>query len=98
MGEEATIIQDVWSDDLNFCACGSPETVLEAMRVALMGIQSGALNPETREPHWLILYVLEAADLLEHGGGLPGWLTNKGIAFLDALNSTPHDEWFPLPE
>jgi hypothetical protein len=34
----------------------------------------------------LMWYVLDKADLLEHGGCVPGWITNEGIGLLGDLN------------
>ena len=34
---------------------------------------------------YFVLYQLDRAGYTEHGGGVPGWLTPRGIAFREAI-------------
>jgi len=41
----------------------------------------------TQGTRWITLYALDAAGLLEHGGCLPGWPTDLGLAVLAGLEA-----------
>lgn len=41
---------------------------------------------------WLMANWLDSIDALDHGTILPGWLTPKGLALLDALSELSQDE------
>lgn len=43
---------------------------------------------------YLLLYILDAAGLEEHGGSVPGWLTEDGEELLTFLENTPEENWF----
>jgi hypothetical protein len=88
------------SDVLGFCACGRPE---DAHRFILEGLRyvdrpydkerwrerfdaeearfgsSGAM--------YFFWYWLDAEGLTEHGGGVPGWLTERGKDLLALLEA-----------
>lgn len=84
---------------LGFCNCGCPGANVEFVGQVLSVLASDdpwdVQNAKLREMagsevvHDFVLYVLDDKNLLEHGGSIGGsWLTNKGRAFLAAV-----EEW-----
>lgn len=81
-------------DDLGFCGCGYPEAAMWLVRDVLRMCplfdhreEFKARFPD-RGVQMLVLYMLDDADLIEHGGNVAGsWLTEKGERFLALLNT-----------
>ena|SRR3990167_4800414 len=80
---------------LGFCCCGDPESADEYLREVL-----AAINSEYDEQRWkgieratgadegqryFVFYILDKLELAEHGGSVPGWLTEKGKVLLSDL-------------
>jgi hypothetical protein len=81
---------------LGFCGCGDPESAIKYIG-AVMEIMS-EFNPDNKDwgatldkldrifnsegEKYFAFYYLDNLGLSEHGGSVPGWLTNKGIDFL----------------
>ena len=79
------LIYDLWHD-LNFCGCGDPVAALALMRDELRRMTDGKIKP-SKTPHWwLLAYVLDAAELTEHGTVVASaWPTPKGEKLLAVL-------------
>jgi hypothetical protein len=80
--------------DLPICGCGNPETAYELVHkmLGLAPFYERSWN-EIADPIgtagacYIVLGALDAAGLMEHGGGIGGsWLTPKGEWCLNALN------------
>lgn len=102
---------------LGFCGCGNPDTAYEALRDTLACFDAGDISDgdwkarcervdawfkERGEGYsYLLLYFIDAAGLLEHGGSVGGsWLTEEGKNVLAVLRDwgTDPDEWPSLEE
>jgi hypothetical protein len=92
--------------DLKWCGCGNPEKALEYMRDVLRLLEARSAAHWDKESNAAIdavmdtrtglgisyAYMLEAADLTEHGGSVHGlWLSDKGKQILAALNAV--EDW-----
>lgn len=89
--------------DLKLCGCTDVHAVVR-MIVELIGILE-AEDWSAREekmkglgldrdahpgPFWLVLNMLNTADLIEHGGNIScSWATPKGLAFVEATKTFP---------
>lgn len=95
---------------LGFCGCGCPEAALSYVRSALLGIKrvkdcaySGEAFASLRDQYrddgerYFLWYRLDDLRLTEHGGAVPGWLTPKGVEWLDALNELHAEAYFTPP-
>src|SRR5574343_693247 len=80
-----------------FCACGSPNRVMRLIRDVMFWLEfkrnGGDLSmfrlweKEFGEDKLdFIYYVLDKMFLTEHGGRIPGWLTDEGQELLSDLN------------
>jgi hypothetical protein len=85
---DGRLIFDLWHD-WNFCGCGANEDVLALVRDRLRAIndeRTEATPPGDDPLAWLLAYVLDSADLTEHGGSVGyAWLTDKGKEVLAVL-------------
>lgn len=93
---------------LDFCGCGNPSEGYDALLETLKAYHTDGDRKkwaEARGGNWsgpgngydyMILYFLNAHDLMEHGGSVGGsWLTQKGqsvLRFLEEWGTDP-DEW-----
>lgn len=90
------------------CGCGRPEDVAELLLKVLSIVEAKCETPEDaklkyerleRELPGLFYYTVlnfyDRAGLLEHGGGLPGWLSGLGQDVLAGLkeHGTDPEEW-----
>ncbi len=97
---------------LDFCGCGNPCEGYDALLDTLSSYSTGDRQKwaEARGGNWsgagngydfLILYFLNAHDMMEHGGSVGGsWLTKKGKAvklFLEEWGTDP-GEWPDMHE
>lgn len=90
-GQESMIAvgQDLVSDQLGWCGCGSPERVDELMLVYLSAC-SGDYEPLEVDSDALIIlaYIADREGWTEHGGSLPyAWLTDSGSEALANLRA-----------
>lgn len=82
---------------LRFCGCGDPEQSLGYIKKALEQVgkrsesdfetwhgENKALFGEGGR--WFIWYFLDREKFTEHGGSVPGWLTERGKEMLQAIN------------
>lgn len=88
-----------WIGLFGFCGCGFPEDALEFLRQALAHVKMRADENVTFEAvkqdelsvfgsqgcAYFMYYVLDKAELTEHGGCVPGWLTKEGKELLEDL-------------
>lgn len=88
---------------LGWCMCGVPDQSQKAVMKALRHIanlqdlvwtkdmQFDEWNQQGRdlfgEWEYAIYYVLDEKELTEHGGSVPGWLTDKGRELLELMES-----------
>lgn len=77
----------------NFCGCGDIESTLQYLRdhMQLLDDHKKARftlgNRFTYTPaEYLVWYELDRVRLTEHGGAVPGWLTDYGEQLLHDLN------------
>ena len=42
---------------------------------------------KTDGERYFVWYVLDSKELIEHGGSVPGWLTGKGLEFMEDVES-----------
>lgn len=91
---------DVLVDDLGFC-CGDMDAayalVLQYLELSAKERSFYSLLEKTadegRGVFFALLYWLDKADLLEHGGGITGsWLTPKGEQLLEAMRGKTWDD------
>lgn len=91
--------------EIGFCGCGRPEDALGLIHRFL-----GYYNQEAEKTThfdwnrvsathesgliYFILYQFDRVGLIEHGGSVPGWLTEKGLALREALRQQSHEEFF----
>lgn len=84
---ESFIIEGI----LGFCGCGEPELALEYICNVMLEIHVHVESKFTKGYHpvdgskYIAWYVLAKAGLTEHGGAVPGWLTNLGRDVLHDL-------------
>lgn len=92
---------------LDFCGCGSPETSMRIIHQALQLLKNkwdetidyNQFDKSTLELfgsegiRYFFWYVFDDKGLTDHGGSVPGWLTDKGSELLDDLT-----EYFNRPE
>jgi hypothetical protein len=83
----------------NYCTCGDPKAALIFMASVIRFVEDkremDTGERETREKElfpvegssYFIYYALSELDLLEHGGSVPGWTTEKGIHFMEDVES-----------
>ncbi len=79
---------------LGFCCCGIPEQSIELAANALkllneerepyheFSLKASRLFHGNEAVEWFVWYGLSKADLTEHGGCVPGWVSEKGKQFL----------------
>lgn len=94
-------------EGLAFCGCGSPEDAYELVRDILRlapfyeGWKDGTPNRakvrellgRTDAVFYLVLYQLDRAGLIEHGGGIgASWLTQKGVHVLALMESAEESD------
>jgi hypothetical protein len=102
--DELQHLYKLFHDDLRFCGCGNPEEAYALVRDLLTlapfhqdwrkvaGRIGG--NDGDDGPYYLILYMLDAAGLIEHGGSVGGsWLTAKGVHYLDLMKRHEWDDF-----
>lgn len=90
---------------LGFCGCGVPESALAYVRDAMKAIQAmterGYAKPDidacyrmfaSDGERYFVWYRLDNLELTEHGGSVPGWLTDKGKDWLVALDEALEQE------
>lgn len=82
-------------DQMNLC-CGLPETSFELIRELMTCFREkrdiGALLPDDGA-RYLVLSVLDHADLIEHGSIIDAsWLTKKGEWHWQALTRCEYDD------
>lgn len=82
---------------LDFCGCGSPDEAMNYVGDALRLIvnRQGLAYPEWEKEtkklfnsdgaEYFMWYFLDNKGLTEHGGSVPGWLTDKGKALLEDI-------------
>lgn len=87
-----------------FCGCGNPEEALQFMAKVLRMLHT--ITGEGYEARLqaekdifaitgastFTYYVLSELGLTEHGGSLPGWLTQKGIEFMEDVEELYSEE------
>lgn len=80
------------TSDLGFCGCGSPEEAFWLVRdlLRLCPFYENRQAVQARLPdlgvEMLVLYTIDHAGLIEHGGSVGGsWITEKGQRLLDLL-------------
>jgi hypothetical protein len=98
-------------DDLKVCGCGNPEEVYALVRDLLalapfyqhpaevaerIGVSAEDYASGGLGAYYMVLHALDAADLIEHGGGIGGsWLTHKGTRYLELMK---RHEWEDLDD
>jgi hypothetical protein len=87
-----------WELDLRFCGCGWPEEAQGFLRDVLRGMRHdekrlsfeqlmGVVSANPKGAALLVLHILDAMRLTEHGGSVFGsWLDTKGVALLAELD------------
>lgn len=97
-GDDAGI-ELIQSVVFNHCCCGSPEASLAYLRdvLQLLSNYTDRHAEEAKEAlenffysegeKYTAYYVLSRADLTEHGGSVPGWLTPMGRGVLIDLHA-----------
>lgn len=94
------------SSCLGFCCCGVPEGNLKYIKIGLQILNRDMYNwPEYGEWHKTVLdhfksdlaadffwYWTDKEKLSEHGGCIPGWLTEKGKELLGLLEDLNQEE------
>lgn len=88
-------------DKLMICGCGRPDTAYELVRdlLRLMPLYEEGRREKAEELcgstgafYWLLGVLTDAADLIEHGGGIGGsWMLPDGERFLAALERV--EDW-----
>lgn len=108
-------VRAIFFDDFGFCGCGSPESAAEYLLAGLAALKarsdsdwSDAAQDECNKffpeygrkaPEVFSLYLLDKAELIEHGGSISGsWLTEKGIEFLKAAKHYGTEQIFSLDD
>lgn len=80
----------IFSGILNLCPCGDVSGMLKYLKVVLDGIKkrdwSGTLTFESSAQKGLFYHLLNNIGSLEHGVGLPVWLSEKGEFVLRELS------------
>ena len=76
---------------MGFCCCGQPEMVLAYVRDVLRDIKNQSCPDKDSAPTYLVWYWLDSKDFTEHGGSVPGWLTDKGRDLLADLETLDLD-------
>jgi hypothetical protein len=97
---------DIWFNGLTMCGCGRPDELKQFIKELLIA-QSQDLNYEEKTKlrneilekvdkdliFEFIFHRLEYADLVQHGGSVYGsWLTDKGKAFITAVDEFKESE------
>jgi hypothetical protein len=91
-----TFLQDKY---LNHCYCGNPDINIKYVADVLAHIDSrDTFKSKTRYDEWIaagnhlypndtirnfVWYVMDSLRFTEHGGCIPGWLTDKGREFME---------------
>lgn len=82
------IVEGIFS----FCGCGYPISVLYALKEEMEIIKSEDIDKLKRsdsiidEGHrHIIWYLLDSRNFTEHGGCVPGWLTDRGEGLLNDI-------------
>lgn len=85
---DAQKVHDFWNE-LGFCWCGSPGDVLTLIRDSLKAKTADDWwkHGDTSPAGYLLEYTMDRVGLTEHGGSVPGWLTDKGREILALLES-----------
>lgn len=92
-------------DWCGFCGCGIPEMSLRCIRDCLRliddlhsdktdydGWATERDKIASRPVMYTLWYMLDRLELTEHGGSVPGWLTDKGHEMLKALEELELDD------
>jgi len=99
-----SVLMDYMGKDHHFCGCGAPGEAYKYLRDVLNMIPAGSDDDwdgkyEKREEYfkdipgigYFTYYMIDNMGLTEHGGSVPGWLTEKGIELRDMLNELEID-------
>jgi len=102
-GVEFGTFDEVIQSVLGWCMCGCPDDSQRMIMKALRHIKNlqelvwenkmeyevWAKNCRDLFGEWeyVIYYILYEKKLTEHGGSVPGWLTDEGIELLELLES-----------
>ena len=90
-------VDNILTNSLGFCGCGQPEAAESLIFKCLtmgelcsrdlwQGIRQEIVdNPDGAL--YIILYLLNHAELMEHGGSVPGWLCSEGEEMLKLLKA-----------
>jgi len=91
---------------LGFCPCGDPETNLEFVMegLKLIGtyqdieyekrkeLEAGFFGSEAIA--YFFYYWADTVELTEHGGSVPGWLSDKGREVIAMIEDLKAHEWY----
>jgi hypothetical protein len=94
LGQKRMNELDAVEDVLPGCGCGRPADVLHLYARIMAFVAEGKgdwwtavpamISEDPEAAAYALIYVLDDRDLLEHGSSVPGWLTDKGKAWLAA--------------
>lgn len=89
---DEVFVFDIIGQKLGFCGCGLPEDAIDYCYQGLKRVESLALsksdfpNPFASEgEEYFFFYWLDKKGFTEHGGSVPGWLTEKGKDMILAI-------------
>lgn len=102
----ACIVKRFWFETLEFCGCGIQGPTLGVFRDVMQTFADAVEKNDwgaaytAREKlfggntawEYLVYYVLAAVDLTEHGGSVPGWLTDEGKCVQAAMSGKTDEE------
>jgi len=93
---------DVLGHMVGFCGCGRPEDALRFMAGKMRLIHNIQATDWSDAAHmalhnsfhdygerYFFYYMLDHFGLTEHGSSVPGWLTQKGIEFMEDVEALP---------
>jgi len=97
---------------LKFCGCGLPGEAMEFVGKVMRLLRDMHDDHDVWDAKWkeldelfpndgiryLVYYYLDNLELTEHGGSVPGWLTEKGKQVLFDIEQTLNEQDDPTPE
>lgn len=112
LDEAKRYLHNFWFDKMKFCDCGDPAKVISWVgeilteKEKIFSDYTEKYDPKKWEKHnqltdspggLLLEYLLDAAELTEHGGSvISSWLTSEGGKLLEAIKlvSNSNEDWY----
>jgi hypothetical protein len=86
----------IWCETFGFCVCFLPDDSFKEIHKVMRSLNGDEFENKHKlreNPLYaFIMYWLDEKELSEHGGSIPGWLTNYGKTVFKAMDECLNNE------